>query len=520
MGPAPFVLPGYAWDGFRFYKSLPGATGTFQPPPQADSESGSTSSTSSLSHSRRLKRAQKRHASHPRVRPPPKEDAGSTSRLRHMALLAPGQEALMTHDLECLTWRHYRSSSVVVPDCLMMDDSITAISFDDEDPSTARIGTQGGNISTGNLARPINPVGYYPHDEMGWRPSWVFASRITSLASCGSRFLATCLGPPAAAVVSQTKETISLASITLSPRKTSLWTSALSPSLLALGCDRKVLISRDPSHAAMDGYSTGGRHGDGAVFALDLGENMVLAGTRSGRVKIFDVRSTSSANGGTNQHDSTRPELQLSFESSITHIRKLSRPTGTFSEDPRQVLVATLDGHLQAHDLRFATSAPSENACPSTHKPSSRSLCMDLEGHVNTISRDLGLALFPRLPRGGRSSELGHHHAFEGSNSFVAMAGEDGYVRIWSLKTGRRIVASVTSDPSAPAELSASTSLLTRQFSEPIRAMAFGPPPPLSTPASMGMDASQRTRRLSKAWEDLNTLWVADGVALEAFRLH
>ncbi|SGY18771.1 BQ5605_C014g07469 [Microbotryum silenes-dioicae] len=378
MGPAPFVLPGYAWNGTRFYKSLPGATATFQPPPHAETES--RGSTSSSNHSGgRLKRAKKHHASQPRIPTLDIQDAGSTSRLRHMALLAPGQQVLLKHDLECLSWRHYRSSSVVVPDCLMMDDTITAISFDDENPTTIRIGTQGGSISTGNLARLNDPGGYYPHDEMGWRPSWVFASRITSLATCGSRFLATCLGPPPAAVVSQTNETVSLASVTLSPRKTSLWTSALSPSLIALGCDRKVLISRDPSHAAMNGYSTGGRHGDGAVFALDLGENMVLAGTRSGRVKIFDVRSPCSAE--INREDSTRPELQLSFTSSVTHIRKLSCHSGPTWADPRQVLVATLDGHLQAHDLRFATSSPSDESRSSPYKASSRSVAMDLKGH-------------------------------------------------------------------------------------------------------------------------------------------
>lgn len=83
---------------------------------------------------------------------------------------------------------------------------------------------------------------------------------------------ATCLGQPAQAIVGTTSDTISLASVTLAPRKTSLWTSALSPSLLALGCDRKVLVSPDPSSPQMDAYVTGGKHGGGAVFALDLAE--------------------------------------------------------------------------------------------------------------------------------------------------------------------------------------------------------------------------------------------------------
>ncbi len=83
---------------------------------------------------------------------------------------------------------------------------------------------------------------------------------------------ATCLGPPAQAIVGTTQDAVSLASVTLAPRKTSLWTSAISPSLLALGCDKKVLTTADPGRPQMEAYVTGGKHGDGAVFALDLGQ--------------------------------------------------------------------------------------------------------------------------------------------------------------------------------------------------------------------------------------------------------
>jgi hypothetical protein len=66
--------------------------------------------------------------------------------------------------------------------------------------------------------------------------------------------------------------TVCISSVTLSPRKTSIWTSAINEKIVAIGCDRKVLLSNDPSSASLLSYNTGSRHGDGAVYALDLTE--------------------------------------------------------------------------------------------------------------------------------------------------------------------------------------------------------------------------------------------------------
>lgn len=153
-------------------------------------------------------------------------------------------------------------------------------------------------------------------------------------------------------------------SITLSPRKTSLWTSAISQDVVALGeslesplpreesnfrrqevipsgvliCfrfpfrlasvggDRSVLLcplsslsattsssgtSTPTAHSAagggMDAYVTGGRGGGGTVFALEMDEpgRTVWAGVRRGEVKGFDWRSRrghSSTGGGEGGH--------------------------------------------------------------------------------------------------------------------------------------------------------------------------------------------------------------------------
>ena len=126
--------------------------------------------------------------------------------------------------------------------------------------------------SSGSLSRSKQTDAYYPHDELGWRTGYYFPAEITSLATCGDRMLATCLGPPAQALFATTSESITLASVTLSPRKTSLWSSALSPAFAALGCDSKVVLSIDPTRREVDSYVTGGKSGGGAVFALDIHE--------------------------------------------------------------------------------------------------------------------------------------------------------------------------------------------------------------------------------------------------------
>ncbi|KAL8286740.1 hypothetical protein RQP46_004268 [Phenoliferia psychrophenolica] len=204
---------------------------------------------------------------------------------------------------------------------------------------------------------------------------------------------ATCLGAPAQALIGTTSDNISLASVTLSPRKTSLWTSALSPTIVALGCDRKVLISRDPTKPSMDGYVTGGRHGDGAVFALDLTENLIFAGTRKGQVKIFDQRSSP-----TSDEVISRPEVDLPVSSSVTNIRRIGNG----------VLVASMDGSMGVYDLRFPKPKP----------------IVKLLGHVNSYSWDVGLDVW--------------------RDEFVAVGGQDKRVRIWSLSTGLPPCASRT----------------------------------------------------------------------------
>ncbi|ORY83547.1 hypothetical protein BCR35DRAFT_331198 [Leucosporidium creatinivorum] len=388
-----------------------------------------------------------------------------------------GSRSKMHHELESLSMGRLRTSRTIYPDCLPMDESIGVVCFDELDPSLMRVGGSNGSIATGSLSRARNEEAYYPNDEQGWRTGWVLPARITSLLTCGDRMLATCLGPPAQAIVATTQENISLASVTLSPRKTSLWTSALSPDLVALGCDKKVLTSRDPSRPSMDGYVTGSQRGDGAVFALDLTENLIFAGTRKGQVKMFDQRSSPSKEDRGGDAPETRAETQLSISSSVTHVRRLQDG----------LLVAGMDGSLGMYDLRFPSTKP----------------YLVLEGHVNSFTSDIGLDVW--------------------RDDFVAAAGQDSRIRLWSLRTGSAILppTNPTSPSSTSRIFSPDPSLLLRTFSEPIKALTFAGSDSLARHRRRddGRGRIELEREGGRKGERGPVLWVGDGPGLECFEV-
>ncbi|GAA5955723.1 hypothetical protein JCM21900_000898 [Sporobolomyces salmonicolor] len=512
MAPAPPLhIPGYVWDGKRYYKA-PTAAKAIPSSSQLRTSSTSKPTSSHLrsedsqgrkrKKARRAKEKGKGRAVEPSI----------PSLLRDLPLgdVGRGRREKLQHDLRGMALSRFSSVRILYPDCLPMDESIVQLSFDDRDPSVLRVGGSNGSIATGFLSRTANDTAYYPNDEFGWRTGWFFPSKITSLRTCGERILATCLGPPAQAIVGTTRDNISLASVTLSPRKTSLWTSALSRDVVALGCDKKVLISTDPSRGAqMDGYITGGRHGDGAVFALDLYNDLILAGTRKGRVQMFDRRASrpSAGNGGAESPE-TKDELQIALNSPVTHIRHLK-------EQPNQVLVAGMDGFLGVYDLRFPPS-PSRASALSRISPAEP--FFELQGHVNSFTVDLGLDVW--------------------QDEFVAAAGQDHRLRIWSLRTGRLLQpppspsSSFTSSSLSslsPAARAAASSLslnkstptpLTRVFSAPLKALTFAPVDPfrLHLASQLGRrEMEERDSRIEEGRWGQPSLWVAEGAGVECF---
>ncbi|TNY18434.1 hypothetical protein DMC30DRAFT_54829 [Rhodotorula diobovata] len=388
---APLQLPGYTWDPAtkRFFKQQ---TSAAKLTPAAASRTASSSRkgdqlTKGESSGQQRKRA-KRTRDKGKARA---EEPRGVGALRSLDLgawdTAPGRRLALHHDLRATQLSRLSSTRTLFPDCVLMDDSILHLSFDETSPSTLRIGTSSGTLATGSLARPAEELANYPNDEHSWRTSWYCSSKITSLKTCGDRIVATALGPPAQALVGTTQDSISLASVTLSPRKTSLWTSAISPSLLALGCDRKVLVWSDPSRAGqMDAYVTGGNRGDGTVFALDLDGETVFAGTRKGRVHVFDRRASRPAarEGGSSRQSEqrARDEVQLDLASPVTHIRHIK-------ERPHQVVVAGMDGSLGVYDLRFPSRPPPASRAGPAGAATSTPL-LEIKGHVNSFTVDLG----------------------------------------------------------------------------------------------------------------------------------
>jgi WD40 repeat protein len=130
--------------------------------------------------------------------------------------------------------------------------------------------------------------------------------------------------------------------------------------------------------------------------------------------------------------------------------------------------------HLSVHDVRFSRSKP----------------MLTLKGHVNHYMRDCGLDVFgDDLVAAGRFSlapSLGVQFPKENVSRLFS-AGQDGRVRIWSLRSGGQILPSETSNES----------IVSRKFEEPVKSVLFG----------QGEARGGRSGALS--------LWTASGTELE-----
>ncbi|GAA5847340.1 hypothetical protein JCM5353_007762 [Sporobolomyces roseus] len=537
----PFALPGYEWDGKRFYKATP------------------TSSTSSNSLNNSLKSSSNKR-SKPALPPSERKERqkmlgrkGLYEDLRDLALLEWGNKGVSSgfnHGIESNSLSRYELQQTIYPECLPMEEEIVKLSFDEMRPETIRLGGSSGTIATGDLNRNESENGfggYYPNDDFGFRSNWFAPNKITSLNTSRNRVIATCLGPPAQAIVGTTMNTISLASVTLSPRKTSLWTSAISPHLLALGCDKKVLISSSPENdSPMEGIQTGGKNGDGTIFSLDLHEDLIFAGLRRGAMRIYDRRASHPKKRNRDDESQSKNDIEITIDCPVTNIKLLR-------EDPNKVILAGMNGcaylclspsevlrlmvrkaysSIGIYDLRFPTSSStsshsSSKTSSSTSRPSSTlrpssTPTVSLKGHVNSFSTDLGFDTH--------------------KDEFLIAAGQDHRLRLWSLRTGLEILAprssSSTSSSShrAPIEsfspqiLSALSSLpsesraassrspWSKLFESPIKTVRFSE---LDSPSN---ETRKGRRRELEAREgggrgggSLRSIWVGHGAGIEVY---
>ncbi|GAA98390.1 uncharacterized protein L969DRAFT_15811 [Mixia osmundae IAM 14324] len=274
------------------------------------------------------------------------------------------------------------------PECLFVDENITQISAV-PGRKELRLGGTAGSICFASLKPPSQWAREnLPSNVDPFRTEWLLGSTISSLKLHGNRFLATSLGSPAKALFAVAHDPaedattpVSEASITFSPAKTSLWTGSLSPDIIALGCDDKVLVSRDPLRGPneMDSIATGS-----AVFALEQHRSLLFAGLRSGKVNLIDMRSSQTA----------ALKAKSSNHSPITSLRLVRE---------FELLVVGMKGDVEMLDTRFIQS----------QRP-----LMTLEGHINHYMRDLGCDIY--------------------NDEILALAGQDAQVRLWSLRTGKQ----------------------------------------------------------------------------------
>ncbi|KAK4050356.1 DDB1- and CUL4-associated factor 4 [Microbotryomycetes sp. JL221] len=374
LPPAPFEMPGYEWDGKRFYKAQPGKQ-TTRAHKRLDSDTHKRNDDTQ--HDMTIKRNSKA-TSRPWHRSWPTLDSSLVTDEPHRASSIEQRH----HYLDGLALSRARLVETIEIDCLTVDQDVTCIDFDSQDDNTIRIGGSFGSIATGYLKRPDDDIGWFPNDEHAFRMTYMLPNKVTSLSTCHSFLLATSFGSPAKALYSSTKDNnnVSLAPILLSPGKTSIWSSAQSGQAIALGCDKGVMLSRDPASSHTHTYVTGGKGGGGTVFALDMTDNLIFAGTRKGHVRLFDQRCDPQSYRTNNNGGLSQAQLVIPIPSPVTHCRRVKHG----------LLVATMSGGLELYDMRFIKQ----------EKP-----VLNCKGHVNNVSTDLGFDVW--------------------RDEFVAMAGED-----------------------------------------------------------------------------------------------
>ncbi|KAK4050994.1 DDB1- and CUL4-associated factor 4 [Microbotryomycetes sp. JL201] len=461
--PPPFNMPGYEWDGKRFYKQ-----GT----------APRTSSTKHLAAASRPNTTNKTTRGCPVTRKRSNlhlsgiSTPTSPAQLDDWLLSAPASVARQSHrrhHARALALGHLSYTERVEMDGgLPLDEDVTCINLD-ADLNTIRVGGSLGSIATGFVERPDRAYGWFPNDSHAFRTTFMLSNKITSLTTSQGYVLATSFGSPARALFSSTSADVSLSSIVLSPGKTSIWSAAQAGRSVALGkssCDRGVLTTKDPTLPHMTTFTTGGKGGGGNVFALDLTDNLVFAGTRKGHVKVFDQRcSTEQGRSGF-----SRAQATVHVQSPVTHCKRLE--TG--------LLIATMNGGLALHDMRSMQ----------TYQP-----LVTCSGHVNTITLDLGMDVW--------------------RDEVVALAGEDGRVRMWSVTTGDQIT---------PPQSTDSANLLKNQFRQPVKAIAFTGS--LDVPSGSVRSDDGYHRFIDRSGGDDHdkkslgpTLWLADGPSIVRYDL-
>ncbi|KAF8713263.1 protein modification by small protein conjugation or removal, partial [Rhizoctonia solani] len=120
-------------------------------------------------------------------------------------------------------------------------------------------------------------------------------------------------------------------------------------------------------------------------------KDIVYTGERSGTVRLFDLRSDSVSTGS--------PLVKM--DSMVTNVEVYR---------DWEMIVAAAKGDMRSFDMRFMRTEPGGKTKP----------LLEFIGHKNTHMNDLGFEVFP-------------------SGDFVAAAGIDKKIRVWSTRTGEQV---------------------------------------------------------------------------------
>ncbi|KAF4576956.1 hypothetical protein EYR36_004940 [Pleurotus pulmonarius] len=268
-------------------------------------------------------------------------------------------------------------------------------------------------------------VPYSEHDSYHALPAQDFwgmdfnlnpSSEISSMCSSGARCVATSAGT-AAKITVMDLDSASLHSMlyTLNGLH-DIWTSHLSGRSLVIGA----------------------RNGDIARFDLRSSKPDVLGPLLPGRFAA-DCHAAAGDTSRRNAQVRKRTARHGASRTSVVHLDIIRE---------WQLLVSHMDGRLATYDLRFLRDT----------RP-----VRSFSGHVNTLTRRLGIAVDP-------------------TQNFLFAAGEDGWIRGWSLQTGQPLRPPSLSSPVTngskppPADYSARPLLATR-FLKPIVSMQIAEEP-------------------------------------------
>jgi len=212
--------------------------------------------------------------------------------------------------------------------------------------------------------------------------------KVSSVCALGDRYLTVSFGPSCEVVISApVGPSVEMwTQLKLSKQKVyDVRTADVFNQSLLLGAAKRAVYTPD-----IDGsrYSWTYLETGSDVFAIHQMQNFVLTGSRNGSIKRFDMRVGSGASG-----DELLSGRFKATNSSITYLKVVPE---------WQLIVASIAGHMEMFDLRFARG----------DQP-----LMTFAGHVNSYSTDLGITIDP-------------------SQEFIFAAGQDQCVRGWSLRTG------------------------------------------------------------------------------------